>query len=188
MLIYSNNRKSKYYEVPIWKADRFMRLRGFVDSLTHKTDFRTNGEKNTLSGGFYEHVHRELQTLEAAQVAWLNKSLGPQIAEFKAIPRASDYGDSTPRSTTGARRAAREAGARRAAAQGKRRELIASIRSELLTAEGEINTAYCTANDAITRYGKASKFKVLDEEIPHFTAVFSAADFARRLGIEEGVS
>lgn len=49
MLIYSNNRKSKYYEVPIWKADRFMRLRGFVDSLTHKTDFRTKGEKNTLS-------------------------------------------------------------------------------------------------------------------------------------------
>ena len=47
MLIYSNNRKSKYYEVPIWKADRFMRLRGFVDSLTHKTDFRTKGEKNT---------------------------------------------------------------------------------------------------------------------------------------------
>ena len=115
MLIYSNNRKSKYYEVPIWKADRFMRLRGFVDSLTHKTDFRTKGEKNTLSGGFYEHVRRELQTLEAAQVAWLNKSLGPKIAEFKAMPRASDYGDSTPRSTTGARRAAREAGTGKAA-------------------------------------------------------------------------
>ena len=104
------------------------------------------------------------------------------------MPRASDYGDSTPRSTTGARRAAREAGARRAAAQGKRRELIASIRSELLTAEGEINTAYCTANAALTRYGKASKFKVLDEEIPHFTAVFSAADYAKCLGIEEVVS
>ncbi len=165
-----------------------MRLRGLADSLTHKTDFRTKGEKNTLSGGYYEHVRRELQTLEAAQVAWLNKSLGPKIAEFKAMPRASDYGDSTPRSTTGARRAAREAGARRAAAQGKRRELIASIRSELLTAEGEINTAYCTANAALTRYGKASKFKVLDEEIPHFTAVFSAADYAKRLGIEEVVS
>ena len=107
MLIYSNNRKSKYHEVPIWKADRCMRLRGLADSLTHKTDFRTKGEKNTLSGGYYEHVRRELQTLEAAQVAWLNKSLGPKIAEFKAMPRASDYGDSTPRSTTGARRAAR---------------------------------------------------------------------------------
>ena len=117
MLIYSNNRKSKYHEVPIWKADRFMRLRGTADALMHKTDFRTKGEKNTLSGGYYEHVRRELQTLEAAQVAWLNKSLGPQIAEFKAMPHASDYGDSTPRSTTGARRAAREAGARRAAAQ-----------------------------------------------------------------------
>ena len=51
MLIYSNNRKSKYHEVPIWKADRCMRLRGLADSLTHKTDFRTKGEKNTLSGG-----------------------------------------------------------------------------------------------------------------------------------------
>lgn len=49
MLIYSNNRKSKYHEVPIWKADRCMRLRGLADSLTHKTDFRTKGEKNTLS-------------------------------------------------------------------------------------------------------------------------------------------
>ena len=34
----------------------------------------------------------------------------------------------------------------------------------------------------------SSKFKVLDEEIPHFTAVFSAADYAKRLGIEEVVS
>ena len=26
MLIYSNNRKSKYHEVPIWKADRWKML------------------------------------------------------------------------------------------------------------------------------------------------------------------
>ena len=47
MLIYSNNRKSKYHEVPIWKADRFMRLRGTADALMHKTDFRKSEAKRS---------------------------------------------------------------------------------------------------------------------------------------------
>ena len=102
-------------------------------------------------------------------------------------PTGGSSNSSSPRST-GARRAAREAGERRARAASERKELIAAIRAELLDAEAQINEVYCRANASLVKYSKAGKFRVIsDEEIPRFHPDFSARKFAENLGIDKEV-
>lgn len=189
MLIYPKNKKSDQKDDPVWKEDSFLRLRGLADALVHKTDFKTEDGKNVLAGAYYERVRRELETLEAAKLAQLSKSLGPKAAALKAVPQPTGgSSNSSSLHTTGARRAAREAGDRRARAASERKELIAAIRAELLDAEAEINEVYCRANASLVKYSKAGKFRVIsDEEIPRFHPDFSARKFAETLGIDKEV-
>ena len=190
MLIYPKNKKSDQKDAPVWKEDNFLRLRGLADALVHKTDFKTEDGKNVLAGAYYERVRRELETLEAAKLAQLSKSLGPKAAALKAMPEPTfsfcgSSNSSSPRST-GARRAAREAGERRARAASERKELAASIRTELLDAEAQINEVYCRANASLVKYSKAGKFRVIsDEEIPRFHPDCSARKVAQAMEIEE---
>ena len=86
MLIYPKTKKGVQKDSPIWKEDSFLRLRGLADALVHKTDFKTEDGKNVLAGAYYERVRRELETLEAAKLAQLSKSLGPKAAALKAMP------------------------------------------------------------------------------------------------------
>lgn len=186
MLIYPKKKKSDQKDAPVWKEDNFLRLRGLVDALVHKTDFKTEDGKNVLAGAYYERVRRELQTLEAAKLAQLSKSLGPKAASLKAIPQLTGGSSNSTPHSTGARRAAREAGERRARAASERKELAASIRAELLDAEAQINEVYCRANASLVTYGKAGKFRVIiDEEIPRLHPDFSARKVAQAMGIEE---
>lgn len=188
MLIYPKNKKSDQKDDPVWKEDSFLRLRGLADALVHKTDFKTEDGKNVLAGAYYERVRRELEALEAAKLAQLSKSLGPKAAALKAIPQPTGGGSNSTPHSTGARRAACEAGERRAHAASERKELIAAIRAELLNAEAEINEVYCRANASLVKYSKAGKFRVIsDEEIPRFHPDFSARKFAEILGIDKEV-
>ena len=182
MLIYPKTKKGVQKDSPVWKEDNFLRLRGLADALVHKTDFKTEDGKNVLAGAYYERVRRE-----AAKLAQLSKSLGPKAAALKAMPEPTggSSNSSSPRST-GARRAAREAGERRARAASERKELAASIRTELLDAEAQINEVYCRANASLVKYSKAGKFRVIsDEEIPRFHPDFSARKVAQAMEIEE---
>lgn len=86
MLIYPKTKKDVQKDSPVWKEDNFLRLRGLADALVHKTDFKTEDGKNVLAGAYYERVRRELETLEAAKLAQLSKSLGPKAAALKAMP------------------------------------------------------------------------------------------------------
>ena len=105
--------------------------------------------------------------------------------ESAAFSFCGSSNSSSPRST-GARRAAREAGERRARAASERKELAASIRTELLDAEAQINEVYCRANASLVKYSKAGKFRVIsDEEIPRFHPDFSARKVAQAMEIEE---
>ena len=141
-----------------------------------------------LAGAYYERVRRELEALEAAKLAQLSKSLGPKAAALKAIPQPTGGSSNSTPHSTGARRAACEAGERRAHAASERKELIAAIRAELLNAEAEINEVYCRANASLVKYSKAGKFRVIsDEEIPRFHPDFSARKFAEILGIDKEV-
>lgn len=187
MLIYPKNKKGDQKDGPVWKEDSFLRLRGLADSLVHKTDFKTEDGKNVLAGAYYERVRRELETLEAAKLAQLSKSLGPKAAALKAMPEPTTGGssNSTPRST-GARRAAREAGEHRIRAAEARKDLVTAIRAELMNAESQVNEVYCRANASLVTYAKAGKFRVIsDEEIPRFHPDFSARKAAQAMGIEE---
>lgn len=186
MLIYPKTKKGVQKDSPVWKEDNFLRLRGLADALVHKTDFKTEDGKNVLAGAYYERVRRELETLEAAKLAQLSKSLGPKAAALKAMPEPTGGSSNSTPHSTGARRAAREAGERRARAASERKELAASIRTELLDAEAEINEVYCRANASLVKYSKAGKFRVIsDEEIPHFHPDFSARKVAQAMEIEE---
>ncbi len=187
MLIYPKTKKGVQKDSPVWKEDNFLRLRGLADALVHKTDFKTEDGKNVLAGAYYERVRRELETLEAAKLAQLSKSLGPKAAALKAMPEPTGgSSNSSSLHTTGARRAAREAGERRARAASERKELAASIRTELLDAEAQINEVYCRANASLVKYSKAGKFRVIsDEEIPRFHPDFSARKVAQAMEIEE---
>lgn len=186
MLIYPKTKKGVQKDSPVWKEDNFLRLRGLADALVHKTDFKTEDGKNVLAGAYYERVRRELETLEAAKLAQLSKSLGPKAAALKAMPEPTGGSSNSSLHTTGARRAAREAGERRARAASERKELIAAIRAELLDAEAQINEVYCRANASLVKYSKAGKFRVIsDEEIPRFHPDFSARKVAQAMEIEE---
>lgn len=186
MLIYPKTKKGVQKDSPVWKEDNFLRLRGLADALVHKTDFKTEDGKNVLAGAYYERVRRELETLEAAKLAQLSKSLGPKAAALKAMPEPTGGSSNSTPHSTGARRAAREAGERRARAASERKELAASIRTELLDAEAEINEVYCRANASLVKYSKAGKFRVIsDEEIPRFHPGFSARKVAQAMEIEE---
>lgn len=186
MLIYPKTKKGVQKDSPVWKEDNFLRLRGLADALVHKTDFKTEDGKNVLAGAYYERVRRELETLEAAKLAQLSKSLGPKTAALKAMPEPTGGSSNSTPHSTGARRAAREAGERRARAASERKELAASIRTELLDAEAEINEVYCRANASLVKYSKAGKFRVIsDEEIPRFHPDFSARKVAQAMEIEE---
>lgn len=188
MLIYPKNKKSDQKDALVWKEDSFLRLRGLADALVHKTDFKTEDGKNVLAGAYYERVRRELETLEAAKLAQLSKSLGPKAAALKAMPQPTGGSSNSAPHSTGARRAAYEAGERRARAASERKELIAAICAELLDAEAQINEVYCRANASLVTYGKAGKFRVIsDEEIPRFHPDFSARKFAETLGIDKEV-
>lgn len=186
MLIYPKTKKGVQKDSPVWKEDNFLRLRGLADALVHKTDFKTEDGKNVLAGAYYERVRRELETLEAAKLAQLSKSLGPKAAALKAMPEPTGGSSNSTPHSTGARRAAREAGERRARAASERKELATSIRTELLDAEAEINEVYCRANASLVKYSKAGKFRVIsDEEIPRFHPDFSARKVAQAMEIEE---
>ena len=77
---------------------------------------------------------------------------------------------------------------RRARAASERKELAASIRTELLDAEAQINEVYCRANASLVKYSKAGKFRVIsDEEIPRFHPDFSVRKFVETLGIDKEV-
>ena len=186
MLIYPKTKEGVQKDSPVWKEDNFLRLRGLADALVHKTDFKTEDGKNVLAGAYYERVRRELETLEAAKLAQLSKSLGPKAAALKAMPEPTGGSSNSTPHSTGARRAAREAGERRARAASERKELAASIRTELLDAEAQINEVYCRANASLVKYSKAGKFRVIsDEEIPRFHPDFSARKVAQAMEIEE---
>ena len=172
MLIYPKTKKGVQKDSPVWKEDNFLRLRGLADALVHKTDFKTEDGKNVLAGAYYERVRRELETLEAAKLAQLSKSLGPKAAALKAMPEPT--GGSSNSSSP------------RARAASERKELAASIRTELLDAEAQINEVYCRANASLVKYSKAGKFRVIsDEEIPRFHPDFSARKVAQAMEIEE---
>ena len=85
MLIYPKNKKGDQKDSLVWKEDNFLRLRGLADSVVHKTDFKTEDGKDVLAGAYYERIRRELETLEAAKLAQLSKSLGPKAAALKAM-------------------------------------------------------------------------------------------------------
>ena len=161
MLIYPKTKKGVQKDSPVWKEDNFLRLRGLADALVHKTDFKTEDGKNVLAGAYYERVRRELETLEAAKLAQLSKSLGPKAAALKAMPEPTGGSSNS-------------------------KELAASIRTELLDAEAQINEVYCRANASLVKYSKAGKFRVIsDEEIPRFHPDFSARKVAQAMEIEE---
>lgn len=188
MLIYPKNKKGEQKDLPIWTEDKFLRLRGFFDARAHKTDFKTEDGKSVLAGAFFDRIHRELEALEAAKLAQLTKSLAPKATALKAMPQPTGGSSGDAPRSTGAQRAAREAGERRARAASERKELIAAIRAELLDAEAELNEVYCRANASLVKYSKAGKFRVIsDEEIPRFHPDFSARKFAENLGIDKEV-
>ena len=184
MLIYPKKHADAQKEIPVWKEDKFLWLRGFVDALVHKTDFKTQSGKTVLAGAYYVRIHRELEAFEAARVAQLQQALAPKVTALKAAARTAESNVAEKPRSTGAMRAARETSARRSRAIAERKELAASIRTELLRAEAEITAVYSRANASLVRYSKATKFRVLDEEIPCFTPNYSAHKQAKELDIE----
>lgn len=94
MLIYP--KKQGRTNVPEWRKDKFLRLRGFIDALLRKTDFVVTESGTQLAGAYYIRVQRELQVVEDAKVAscWIHfthssqpgsvRGRKPQTAQQKA--------------------------------------------------------------------------------------------------------
>lgn len=188
MLVYP--KKQGRTNVPEWRKDKFLRLRGFIDSLLKKTDFVVTESGTQLAGAYYVRVQRELQVVEDAKVAELLDTLSPLLSAWRKAGReaANCPAESSGRvGSTGEARARQAAQAQRnkaAQAAAEQAQIAADILSTLTKGEFEIREIYALANASLVRYSKAAKFKVIREEIPCFNASFSAKSAAKRFGLE----
>lgn len=188
MLVYP--KKQGRTNVPEWRKDKFLRLRGFIDSLLRKTDFVVTESGTKLAGAYYVRIQRELQVVEAAKVAELLDTLSPLLTAWRNAGQeaANCPAESSGRvGSTGEARARQAAQAQRnkaAQAAAEQAQAAAEIFSALKKVEFEIREIYALANASLVVYSKAAKFKVIREEIPCFNASFSAESAAKRLGLK----
>lgn len=183
MLVYP--KKQGRTNVPEWRKDKFLRLRGFTDALLKKTDFVVTESGTKLAGAYYVRIQRELQVVEAAKVAELLDTLSPLLTAWR---NAGQEAANCPAESSGRVGSTGEARARQAAQaqRNKAAQAAAEIFSALKKVEFEIREIYALANASLVVYSKAAKFKVIREEIPCFNASFSAESAAKQLGIKGG--
>lgn len=170
---------------PAWKNVRFSRLAGLSDSLFRKIQiFRTSQEEEPLvhSGRFVRIQHR-FHKYEAAAEEHLLRVLMPMEEEArrllvicnKQLPECTRVTALTSANL----RMARASMAHRQQAMEEITEsrlqlsrLLAQIRFERDVCESQLQQSFSSANEELAKYAKASRFSVVEREIPALTRTF----------------
>lgn len=173
MIVKYRDKSSGAEQVLYWRPERFLRVRGFLDALFHKTGIVARGDQKRLAGAFYEQVARELLAVQASAMVRLEQEAGPKAARLRALRAQAASPVSEPARSTAAARAARASAAEARKARDQQFQIEGEIRTMAELTEKELSKVYAEANAAVARYSKAARFGILlQSEIPAFTLTF----------------
>ena len=187
---YQDIKKSEHANMmPVWHNPAFPRVTGLCDALLRKAKvMRGRGaDEELVHSGKVRIVQQMFNEYLEAWSGFLVLELSPLQAEARKrviiVQRKGAVTEVTTQrpKTSGEVRAAREAAERRAAEEQERKqaleELPAIYEQSLLkckTADAKVRQAEMNANQFLARYSKATRFAVVEEEIPAVMCSFSA--------------
>lgn len=171
-------KKPKRLKLPVWKNERFPRIAGITDSMMHKAQITNLPQEATLlHSGRVVRVQRRFYEYESAMREYLLHAMLPLEEEARsllmtckqAVPESFQ-----PHAHTSANlRAAREAATQRqqlvAQIQESRVQLAQLVRKmqyQCEVADSQMQQAFFCANAELARYAKATRFAVVEQEIP----------------------
>ena len=189
---YQNIKKTEHGNMmPVWQNPAFPRVTGLCDALLRKAKvMRSRGtDEELVRSGKVRIVQQMFNEYLEAWSGFLVLELSPLQAEARkrvmAVRRqGADTEGSTQRPmTSGEVRAARKAAERRAAEEQERKQALEElpaiyeqIVSKCKAAEAKVRQAEMNANQFLARYSKATRFAVVEEEIPAVVCNFSAGE------------
>ena len=156
---------SSHIKWPRWHNPLFPRPSGMLDGGLHKADIRSGPEGERLYGGRIRVQAERFKRFEAQVEKQLLDAAAPlqmEAGPLAALVRESAASrTNTPRSS---RQAARASDARRRIV-----ELDCELESLIRQADCITEAALSQANAYLSVYAKASKFAVLEREIPRLS-------------------
>lgn len=183
MVKYKAAPKAKRPKLPVWKREHFPRLAGMMDSLLHKSQIRSTGDQSLLHSGRVVRLQCQFDEYEFAMKEYLCQTLSPMLESAQRLTAlcTQKVPESAPPHlhTSANLRAARESGARRQQLLTQIREsraelarLLQQLRHQCEVADSRIQQALARANAELARYAKATRFAVVEQEIPALTRSF----------------
>ena len=179
----TKNVNGKRVREPQWRKERFTRCRGMVDAVLAKNRF-VMAER--MEGGYFAKRQRELAVFEAAVEAYLLETAGEKLQDYRAACAMGS--EEPPKAAAGAMPSGLTTGQmrrfRQQAAQAKRARQAAELQAMAQAAEQQVMAAQAETNLELARYAKASRFRVVEREIPTVECTFSAEKFLKQYDIE----
>ena len=175
--------------MPVWQNPAFPRITGMFDAFLRKAKvMRGKGtDEELVHSGKVRIVQQMFNEYLEACSEFLVLELSPlQVEARKRVLFIQRQGTDPegmlkrPK-TSGEARAAREAAERRTSEEKERKKALEElpaiyekIMSKCRTADARVRQAEMKANQFLARYSKATRFAVVEEEIPAVTCSFSA--------------
>ena len=175
--------------MPVWQDPAFPRVTGLCDALLRKARvMRGQGsDEELVHSGKVRLVQQMFNEYLQAWTGFLVLELSPLQEEARKRVLLIRRQGTDPEGmlkrpkTSGEARAAKEAAKRRASEEEGRKQALEElpaiyekIVSKCKTADAKIKQAEMKANQYLARYAKATRFAVVEEEIPVVTCSFSA--------------
>ena len=192
MMKYQNIKKAEHEnKMPVWQNPAFPRVTGFCDALLRKAKvMRGRGtDEELVHSGKVRIVQQMFNEYLEAWSGFLVLELSPLQAEARKrillIRRQGAEPEGTVQrpKTSGEARAAKAAAERRASEEQERKQALEElpaiyeqIVSKCKTADAKVRQAEMNANQFLARYSKATRFAVVEEEIPAVVCNFSAGE------------
>lgn len=150
---------------PRWNNPICPRVSGFSDGVLHKVGLLSGQEEKRVCGGRIRVQAERFKAYEAQVERRLLTLAAPLLQEAGQLAAEVETG-SIPRTDTtrGTRQAARQQAARQRLV-----ELDCTLQNLVRQADCAVDEALCRANTYLSKYAKASRFSVLEKEIPRLS-------------------
>lgn len=165
---------SSRFKWPEWHNPPFPRLSGLLDGLLHKAKVQSGPDGERLYGGRIRVQGERFKVFEAQVEKQLLAAAAPLQKEAGSLAGLAGEASASRTDTT---RASRQA-ARSGAARRRLAELDCDLEGLIREADCTVEAALSQANTYLSLYTKASKFDVLEQEIPRLSRSRSFREIA----------
>lgn len=179
------------HRIPVWQNPAFPRATGVCDALLRKAKVvhGKGTDEELVHSGKVRIVQEMFNEYMEAFSEFLVLELSPLQAEARKrvllVRRLEAETEGTVQrpKTSGEVRAAKEAADRRASDESERKQALGElpiiyekIMSKCRMADAKVKQAEMNANQFLAKYSKATRFAVVEEEIPAVVCRFSAVE------------